>query len=126
LGENGSPEAFENAAAQPYAWKLGHDVRPARYSSGVTGCFECHAAGAPIFEGQVTAVAAVPDDQPLVHSMWELAGYDKQMLDAWNQSFQGRPLFKYAGFAAMGVVGLILLTYLIQGTYGLFGRFRRA
>jgi hypothetical protein len=58
--------------------------------------------------------------------MWELAGYDKQMLDAWNQSFQGRTLFKYAGFAAMGVVGLILLTYLVQGTYGLFGRFRRA
>jgi hypothetical protein len=75
---------------EPYAWKLGHDVRPTRYSLGVTGCFECHAAGAPIFEGRVTAVAAVPEDQPLVHSMWELAGYDKQMLDAWNQSFQGR------------------------------------
>jgi hypothetical protein len=105
---------------------LGHDVRPARYSIGVTGCFDCHAAGSPIFEGQVTAVAAVPDDQPPVHSMWELAGYDKQMLDAWNQSFQGRTLFKYAGFVAMGVVGLVLLTYLILGTYGLFGRFRRA
>jgi hypothetical protein len=126
LTEGGELEAFEHVAARPYAWMLGHDVRPGRYSLGVTGCFECHAAGAPIFEGRVTAVAAVPDDQPLVHSMWELAGYDKQMLDAWNQSFQGRPLFKYAGFVAMGVVALILLTYLIQGTYGLFGRFRRA
>ncbi len=126
LTEGGVVEAFEHVAARPYAWMLGHDVRPARYSIGVTGCFDCHAAGSPIFEGQVTAVAAVPDDQPPVHSMWELAGYDKQMLDAWNQSFQGRTLFKYAGFVAMGVVGLVLLTYLILGTYGLFGRFRRA
>ncbi len=126
LGEDRELEAFEHAAAQPYAWKLGHDVRPTRFSTGITGCYECHAAGAPIFDGRVTAVAAVPDDQPPVHSMWELAGYDKLLLDAWNQSFQGRPIFKYAGFAAMGVVGLILLTYLIQGTYGLFERFRRA
>ncbi len=125
LGEDGQPEAFEHAVAEPYAWKLGHDVRPTRFSTGITGCYECHADGAPIFEGRVTAVAAVPDDQPLAHSMWELAGYDKQLLDAWNQSFQGRTMFKYAGFAAMGIVGLILLTYLIQGTYGLFASFRR-
>jgi hypothetical protein len=125
LGAEEKPEAFEHAAAQPYAWKLGHDVRPARDSTGAISCYECHSAGAPIFEGQVTAVSAVPEDQPIVHSMWELAGYDKQMLDAWNLSFQGRPIFKYAGLAAMGLVALILLTYLIHGTWSVFGRFRR-
>jgi hypothetical protein len=126
LGAEDKPEAFEHSAAQPYAWKLGHDVRSARASSGATSCFECHAAGSPIFEGRVTAVSAVPEDDPIVHSMWELAGYDKQMLDAWNLSFQGRPMFKYAGFAVMGLVALIMLAYSVRGIHGLFGRLRRA
>ncbi|MCH5376411.1 MAG: hypothetical protein JJ992_20780, partial [Planctomycetes bacterium] len=126
LGADGTPEAFEHEAAQPYAWKLAHDVRPAGWSSGVTGCYACHAAGTPIFEGQVAAIAAVPEDEPVTHSMYELAGYDKPLLDAWNQSFQGRPLFKYAGFVAMAVVGLILLAFTVQGINGLFGSFRRS
>ncbi len=125
LGADGKPEEFENAAAQPYAWKLAHDVRPAGWSSGAGSCYECHSAGTPIFEGKVTAIAAVPDDEPITQSMYELAGYDKQKLDAWSQSFQGRPMFKYAGFAAMGVLGLILLAYLVQGINGLSARLRR-
>ncbi len=112
LGDDGQLVEFDHPAALPYAWKLGHDVRPARTASGAKGCYECHAAGTPIFTGEVTAMGAVPEDQPITHSMVELAGYDKQRLDLWNASFQGRPLFKIAGFAAMGIVGLILLASL--------------
>jgi hypothetical protein len=114
-------EEFETAAAEPYAWKLAHDVRPARWSLGVKGCYECHSAGAPIFESQVTALGPAPDQEPLTHAMYELAGFDRTKLDAWNQSFQGRSAFKWFGFAAMGFVSVILLTYLMLGVNGLVG-----
>jgi len=121
LTADGKPETFEHEAAQPYAWKLGHDVRPARASIGVTGCFDCHQAGTPIFEGQVTAISPVLDAQPRTHAMHELAGFDKTKLDAWNQSFQGRAAFKWMGFASLGIVSLVLLWYAMRGLAGLAG-----
>ncbi len=102
LAADDKPEAFEHQAAQPYAWKLGHDVRPARASIGVTGCFDCHQAGAPIFEGQVTALSPVLDEQPRPQVMYQLAGFDKTRLDAWNQSFQGRSGIQVVGVCVDG------------------------
>jgi hypothetical protein len=125
LASDGSVQQFENAAAEPYAWKLGHDVRPARWSSGVEGCYECHSAGSPIFEGKVTAIGPAPDDTPVTAAMYELADFDKTMLDAWNQSFQGRPAFKWLGFISTGAVALILLSYLLLGLNGVAGLLRR-
>jgi ribosomal protein L12E/L44/L45/RPP1/RPP2 len=123
--EKPKPEEFEHQAAQPYAWKLAHDVRPARQSIGATGCFDCHQVGSPIFEGQVTAVSPVPEVQPRKYAMYELAGFDKFRLDAWNQSFQGRTAFKWLGFASLGVVSLVLLWYAMRGLTGLAGMVRR-
>ncbi len=125
LAGDGSIEQFDHDAAEPYSWKLGHDVRPARWSSGIGGCYECHSIGSPIFEGQVTAVGPAPDQTPVTKTMYELAGFDKTMLDAWNQSFQGRPAFKWLGFVSTGAVALILLSYLLLGLNGLAGMLRR-
>jgi hypothetical protein len=124
LGKDNSVEEFQNEAAKPYAWKLAHDVRPARWSSGVTGCFECHSLGAPIFQSQVTATGPAPD-KPRSQAMYELAGYDKTKMDAWSLSFQGRTAFKWFGFFAMGVVALVLLSGLVTGVQGVFGLVRR-
>ncbi len=121
LGADGKPDVFETEAAKPYAWRLGHDVRPARASLGITGCFECHEAGMPIFEGQVTAVSPVLDAQPRTYAMHELAGFDKFKLDAWNQSFQGRTAFKWMGFASLGIVSLVLLWYAMRGLASVAG-----
>ena len=77
--------------------------------------------GTPIFEGQVTAVSPVLDEQPRKYAMYELAGFDKFKLDAWNQSFQGRSAFKWLGFASMGVVSLVLLWYAMRGLTSLAG-----
>jgi hypothetical protein len=120
-----SVEEFSLEAAKPYAWKLAHDVRPARWSTGAKGCYDCHSAGSPFFEGKVAAVGQAPDKQPITRAMYELAGFEKGKLDAWNQSFQGRAAFKWAGFLAMGVVGLILLTFAMVGLNGLFCAIRR-
>jgi hypothetical protein len=126
-GDGQAVETFEHEAARPYAWKLGHNVRPARQSLGVANsCFACHQAGSPIFESMVTAVSPVLDDQPQTYAMHELAGLDKFRLDIWNQSFQGRTLFKWLGFASMGVVSLMLMWYAMRGLAGLASMFRKA
>jgi hypothetical protein len=124
LAADGKTQVFEHEAAQPYAWKLAHDVRPARQSLGATGCFDCHKLGAPIFEGQLTAVSPILDGQPRKYAMYELAGFDKFKLDSWNQSFQGRAAFKWLGFASMGVVSLVLLWYAMRGLTSLAGACR--
>ncbi len=126
LGADEKVEVFDNSAANPYAWKLAHDVRPARWSSGATGCFECHSLGAPLFDGEVAALGPAPDTAPPTQKMAELAGYDRLRIDAWNQSFQGRTAFKWFGFISMGVVGLILLAFVFIGINGLFGAARRS
>jgi hypothetical protein len=126
LGAGDQVEDFTNPAADPYAWKLAHDVRPARWSSGVTGCFECHAPGTAIFDGQVAALGPAPDAAPPTEEMAELAGYDRVQIDAWNLSFQGRTAFKWFGFVSAAVVAVILLSFVLLGVNGLFGLLRRS
>ncbi len=125
LAADGKVTAFAHEAARPYAWKLAHDVRPARMSLGIKGCYECHAAGTPIFAGQVTSVAAAPVAEPVRSTMLELAGYDKTKMDAWNASFQGRTAFKWFGFGAVGVASLVLLSYACAGILVLPGLVKR-
>jgi hypothetical protein len=125
LVKEGEVEITEPPAAKPYAWKLGHDVRPARSSLGATSCFDCHAIGSPIFESKVTAISPVPDNKPATRAMHQLEGLDKLRLDAWSQSFQGRASFKYFALAAMSVVALIMLSYSMKGIHGIIEWGRR-
>ncbi len=126
LGADQKVEVFANKATDPYAWKLAHDVRPARWSSGSTGCFDCHTVDAPIFDGKVTALGPAIDPDPPTERMVELAGYDPRQIDAWNLSFQGRTAFKWFGFLSAGVVAVILLSFVFLGVNGVFGLFRRS
>lgn len=112
-------ETFDHAAARPYLWPLGHDVRPARQALGATGCAECHRGGAPIFYGRVTARGPAPDASPPTETMYALAGYDPQLLAAWEDAFRWRSVFKALGFVALGAVVLMLLRGL--ATWGRVG-----
>ena len=107
----GAVEAFEHAAAEPYAWQFAHDVRPARDAIGAASCFECHADDSKYFAGVVTAIGPAPDNQPPQSTMRQLAGHDPLMHKAWNLSFPGRTAFKFFGFASLGVLALVLLAY---------------
>lgn len=125
LVAEGKVQVSEHPAAEPYAWKFGHDVRPARQSSGATSCFECHSVGAPIFESKITALGPAPDADPVTAVAHQYAGFNKFRLDAWSQSFQGRAAFKYFGFASMTIVGLVVLSYALAGIQGLVAIIRR-
>lgn len=117
--EGGTVSAVEDPAAAFYAWPLGHDVRPARHSLGVTGCTECHAKDSPIFYSTAVAVGPAADDQPVTKAMHELMGEDLKLLQAWEQSFGGRPIFKWVGFITIGCVALILVLFALLGLNGI-------
>ncbi len=118
LDNEGKVETIEHESAEGYSWPLGHDVRPARWSLGVKGCAECHSDNAPMFEGQVVAVGLLPDDTPPAVAQRELQGFEPDVLKAWNESFKGRPVFKWIGFVSIGVVVLLLLLALLLGLNG--------
>ena len=118
-------KVFAHKAAEPYAWPLAHDVRPARQSLGVTGCTECHSKDAAISYGSVAPVGPATDDATPTKAMFELGGYDQKLLAQWEQSFQGRPIFKWVGFACIGAVVLILVLYFFVGLSGILKLLRR-
>lgn len=110
--------SFEHEAAKPYAWAIGHDVRPARKSLGVTGCTECHVKDAPMFYGEITAVSPAIDSEPVSTANFEMMKLDADKLSYWEQSFGGRPLFKWVGFVAVGAVALIVVLALLLALNG--------
>jgi hypothetical protein len=115
-GEGAPPlVASDHAAAAPVSWPIAHDVRPAARSLGSGGCTDCHGSDSPIFFGQVVAESPASLGDPKVVSMYELLGKDPTELQAWALSYQFRPFFKVVGFTTAGLIGAILLVYLLTG-----------
>ena len=110
--DDGSLAASDHAAAAPYAWPIGHDVRPAARSLGArANCTDCHSAGAPFFFGTVLAESPARIAEPDAVAMYTLQGEDPTYLTAWALSFQGRPYFKILGFATAAGIAAVLLLY---------------
>jgi len=96
-------------------WPLGHDVRPAADSLGVTGCAECHAADAPMYVGRID-----PEGRPRFTAVADLRQQeffddDPALTAAWNLGFAQRPAFKVFAFAAVGLTVFILLAHAMRG-----------
>jgi hypothetical protein len=109
---DGTLAASDHAAAAPYAWPVGHDVRPAARSLGAGArCTDCHSADAPFFFGQVLAESPAQVAEPTAVAMYTLQGKDPTYLTAWALSFQGRPYFKVLGFATAGIIAAVLALY---------------
>ena len=53
LNASGGVDASEHESAEPYAWPLGHNVRPAAQSLGARACTDCHAEDAPLYFGTI-------------------------------------------------------------------------
>jgi hypothetical protein len=97
-------------AAEPYAWPLAHNVRPAQQSLGSTGCLECHSDQSLVFQAEVKPVGLLPNQQTVASKAYELQGADMLRLSTWNQLFAGRSLFKVAGLIALAVTCLIAVS----------------
>lgn len=98
------------SAAQPYAWPIAHNVRPARQSLGSTGCTECHSDTALYFHTEVQPVGVLPTQETVPIEAIAMYDIDVTKLTTWNQMFAGRSLFKIAGLIALGATCLIVLS----------------
>jgi hypothetical protein len=107
----GEVVTFEHAAASPYSWPIGHDVRPAAQSLGSGGCIDCHAADASFSFGRIAPETAEQVERPPVEFMYELQGKSPAMLRVWASSFAFRLAFKILGVGCAGVLAAVLFVY---------------
>jgi hypothetical protein len=98
-----------NAAAEPYAWPLGHDVRPASQSvGGVKGCADCHSGDSPIYFGTVTARGPVDPKDAVSKTHLEFRGDDETVVSTFAFTFKFRPMLKVVTFGcALILLGVI-------------------
>jgi hypothetical protein len=105
----------EHRAAQPYAWPMAHDVRSAQQALGVRQCKDCHTTDSAFFFGKVQADTPVmPEGGPDFVEMIQLQGLNRLYMWAFNFSFVFRPILKMVAFAACGLIGLIVLAWLLK------------
>ena len=115
LNADNKLQGAEHPLAKPYAWPMAHDVRSAEQSLGVRKCEDCHTTDSPVFFGKVQVDSPVkPDDGPEFVEMVELQGIDRLYMWAFNLSFVFRPFLKIVAFSACGLIGLVLLTYVLK------------
>jgi hypothetical protein len=115
--ENGELVSEEHEIANPYAWPLAHDVRPAGQSLGVRGCADCHASDSPIYFGPVTSRGPVVAENAITQPMWALRGDNKALASTFAFTFTFRPMLKCITFASASVIGAVLLAFGLAGLY---------
>jgi hypothetical protein len=113
--EKGVLQSSENPAGKPYAWALGHDVRPAAQALGARGCADCHASDAPIYFATVAARGPVAVTNGLRKEMWDLRGDDKTVASFFAFTFHFRPMLKVIVFSAALLVLGVLVHYGLRG-----------
>ena len=113
--EKGLLGSKEFPAAQPYAWALGHDVRPAAQALGARGCADCHAKDSPMYFATVAARGPVEANAGLRKEMWELRGDDKSVASFFAFTFHFRLLLKCIVFACAFVILGVLLHFGLRG-----------
>jgi len=119
LDAQGALTAADHPRAEPVAWPIAHNVRPAEYALGAKpggdACTECHGFSAPVAFGEVERASPADLGDPGTTPMYAFQGRDPLELQAWAMSYMFRPYFKVVGFATAGVIAALLLAYLVRG-----------
>jgi hypothetical protein len=113
-GSDGKLESSIAVEGAAYFWPLAHDVRPAQQSLGARGCVECHAPGAPIFDGSgevTTVTSAAPEKWTMRQARMESTG----ALNVFAATYPLRPVLIFIGYLSAGVLLLVLLSYGTRG-----------
>jgi hypothetical protein len=108
-------EVIEHAAAQPYAWPIAHDVRPAEQALGVKKCKDCHTTESSFFFGKTELDTPVEAEGGAEFvEMIKLQGIDRLFMWCFNFSFVFRPMMKIVAFLSCGLIALVLLAYTVR------------
>jgi hypothetical protein len=121
LDGRGGLSAEDSAAAEPVAWPMAHQVRPARQSLGWNGCTDCHSVASDFFfdrvEGRGPLLTSKAPSSAGVSSM----GLSNPYHRLFGLSYLGRPYFKIVLAIAAFLIGAVLLTALVQAVGRLSG-----
>jgi hypothetical protein len=119
LDAEGKLRVADNPHVQPYAWPIGHDVRPARWALGANGCTDCHAQDASFLNAGVTAQAPVPDSDLTTRPMNDYAQLDARLWSFWSELFKARTALKCTLAVSVACLGGVV----VGGTARLAAKF---
>ena len=113
--ENGQLIHELHPAAQPYAWPIAHDIRPAEQSLGIRGCGDCHDTDAPFYFANLEIDSPLNAQKEVYKNMIEFQ--DKNIISAWvfSFSFLFRPWLKFIIIVSWFVIAGVLLLYAFKG-----------
>ncbi|TWU60319.1 hypothetical protein Poly51_05940 [Rubripirellula tenax] len=95
-------------AIEMVQWPMAHNVRPAGWALGATGCLECHVDDGLIFASTVTPTGPAPVvASPIAMSSIQQISDDER--SQWNQLFAGRAMFKLMTAASLAMMAIALL-----------------
>ena len=118
----GKLTSAETAVAEPYAWPLAHDVRPAKQALGSRGCTDCHSMSGPLYFGEVTAAGPVAPEAAVKQTMLAMRGDSGALVTLFALSFQVRTLLKVVSFATAAILAAVLLVYVVRAVGALMAR----
>ncbi|WP_404309187.1 cytochrome c3 family protein [Neorhodopirellula lusitana] len=102
-------------------WPMAHNVRPAGWSLGATGCLECHSDDGVIFASTVTPVGPAPVVAGPV-TMASLQGIDDLDRQVWSELFAGRSTFKILTTVSLLALAIMILVGIATKTFSLVTR----
>jgi hypothetical protein len=110
LNQSGKLSKEDHAAAQPYSWAMGHDVRPASQSLGIRGCGDCHGLNAPFYFSAVKVDSPLEADRHSTYkAMSDFSNLSGIYARIFAASFFLRPLLKWLMiFVSMILTGVLL------------------
>nr|WP_186776067.1 multiheme c-type cytochrome [Rubripirellula reticaptiva] len=102
-------------AIEMVQWPMAHNVRPAGWALGATGCLECHVDNGLIFASTVTPTGPAPVVASAI-SMSSIQQISDDERSRWNQLFAGRATFKLMTAVSLALMAITLLGTFIAST----------
>jgi hypothetical protein len=105
----------KHAAAKPYYWSLGHDVRPAVQSLGSGGCDDCHATNSNFYYSKIYIDSPLDPFAKQTQNM--ISFQDANTIGTWifSLSFLFRPWLKLLIIIPCIFIFSIMFYYLVKG-----------
>ena len=114
-------EVLDDPAADPVAWPVAHEVRPARQALGWNGCTDCHSLSSKFFFARVDGQGPLRTEKISRRPASSYMGVDNLYHRLFGLSYAGRPYFKILLGAAALVIGAVLLAALVLAAGRLSG-----
>ena len=113
LDKQGRLEAVAGRAAEPVAWPIAHEVRPARQSLGWNGCTDCHNAASDFFFSRIKGRGPLQTQRVMSRTNASFMGVNNLYHRLFGLTYIGRPYLKLVLGAAAFLIAAVLLAALL-------------